>query len=70
MASVLFVGRAAETHLGPARALLAGSGGASLIEDGVLFARALAADGFALRKVLVPLICRLTGDALPKVWTL
>ncbi|TNC65978.1 urease accessory protein UreD [Rubellimicrobium roseum] len=70
VASVLFAGAAAEAHLDAARALLAGSGGASLIAEGVLFARLMAPDGYALRAALVPLICRLTGAALPKVWTL
>ncbi len=70
MASVLFAGDAAAGHLASARALLTGRGGASLIEDGVLFLRLLAPDGFALRNTLVPLITRLTGAPLPKVWTL
>ncbi|TNC48996.1 urease accessory protein UreD [Rubellimicrobium rubrum] len=70
MASVLLVGPGAASHLASVRALLPGSGGASLIEDGVLFLRLLAPDGFVLRRMLVPLITRLTGAALPKVWTL
>ena len=70
MASVLFAGAGAESQLPKVRALLPPEGGASLIEDGVLFARLVAGDGFALRKVLLPLITALTGMALPKVWRL
>ncbi|WP_368372992.1 urease accessory protein UreD [Rubellimicrobium arenae] len=70
MASLLFAGDAAGGHLAAVRALLPGSGGASLIEDGLLFVRMVAPDGFALRSVLVPIILRLTGAALPKVWKL
>ncbi|MBP1807466.1 urease accessory protein UreD [Rubellimicrobium aerolatum] len=70
MATVVVAGPGAESHLAAARALCAGTGGAGMIEDGLLFARLLAADGFALRQALVPLIVRLSGAALPKTWTL
>jgi urease accessory protein len=70
VASVLFAGTGAESLLPKVRALLPAQGGASLIEDGVLFARVVAEDGFALRGTLLPLITTLTGTALPKVWRL
>lgn len=74
MASVLLAGPSAEAHLGTVRAMLPRSGrwaaGASLIEEGLLLARLLAPDGLALRRALVPLIVRLGGLALPRVWSL
>ena len=70
MASVLFAGPAAASHLGAVRAMLPRAAGASLIEDGLLLVRLLAPDGFALRRSLVPLITRLGGMALPRVWSL
>lgn len=70
VASLLLAGDAASAHLAGIRALLPPGGAASLIEDGLLFARLLAPDGFALRRALVPLIVRLTGQPVPKVWSL
>ncbi|MFQ6549350.1 urease accessory protein UreD [Aestuariibius sp. 2305UL40-4] len=45
-------------------------GAVNLIRPGVLFGRVLAEDGFALRKVLVPYLEKLTGRPVPKVWRL
>ena len=42
----------------------------SLVREGILVVRLLAADGFALRAGLIPLILLLSGTALPKVWRL
>lgn len=42
----------------------------SLIADGLLLVRVLAPDGFALRKVLVPLIETLSQAPIPRVWRL
>ena len=40
------------------------------VRDGLLIARAVAADGFALRRVLVPALDVLReGRPLPRVWT-
>ncbi|WP_411035689.1 urease accessory protein UreD [Shinella sp. BYT-45] len=70
-ATVLYCGADAEAYLAPLRRLLEGAeGGVSQWQD-KLVARLVAADGFALRKKLVPLISRLrNGASVPKVWTL
>lgn len=70
LATILFAGAAAEVLLPGLRACLPATAGASLVREGVLFARLLAADGFALRAALVPAITHLTGRAVPKVWRL
>lgn len=70
-ATVLFCGRNAEAHLEPVRRLLEGAeGGVSHWQD-KLVARMVAADGFTLRKKLIPVISHLrNGASVPKVWTL
>ena len=68
MASVLLVAPDAARYLAPARALMPANGGVSLIRDGVLFARLLAADGYTLRKTLVPLIEQLGATSIPRTW--
>lgn len=70
MASVVFAGPSAAAHLGAVRGMLPAAGGASLIEEGVLLVRMLAADGFGLRRVLIPIMQRLAGGPVPKVWSL
>lgn len=70
MASLLLVAPGAEAQLAPLRAMLPPTAGASLLEEGVLLARCLATDGFALRQALGPIITALSGRALPKVWRL
>jgi urease accessory protein len=70
MASVLLAGSGAESHLVAVRGMLPRAGGASVIEDGLLLVRMLAADGFTLRQALVPVIQRLAGGPLPRVWSL
>ncbi len=45
-------------------------GAASLMSEGVLFARVIAEDGFDLRRALLPYLEGLTGAAIPKVWGL
>lgn len=69
-ASVLFAAPQAETLVEQIRKMLPASAGVSLIRDGVMFARILAPDGFDLRRVLIPVVERLSGAALPKVWRL
>jgi len=49
---------------------IGGRGACSAIRDGVLFARIVAADGFALRQSLIPAIRLLTGGDLPRPWML
>jgi len=69
-ASILYVAPDAAGHLSPLRALMPVGGGASLIRDGILFARLLVTDGFELRRALIPVIEYLSGARLPKVWRL
>ncbi|MGX9354635.1 urease accessory protein UreD [Roseobacteraceae bacterium S113] len=68
MASLVLVSPRAEQMLAPLRAHLPETGGASLLAPGVLFARLLASDAFALRRALVPALETLTGAALPRTW--
>jgi urease accessory protein len=68
MASVLLAAADAERFLPAARALMPTTGGVSLIRDGLLFVRILAADGFALRRSLIPLIQCLGPESLPRTW--
>lgn len=70
MASLLLVSPDAERFTERLRGVLGDAGGASLIRPGVLFARLLARDGYALRQRLIPAIEALSGDDIPKTWTL
>lgn len=69
--TVLYAGPSAERYLGKVRSLLDGHmGGASQWRD-KLVVRLAAADGFALRKILIPVISALrNGSPVPKVWNL
>ncbi|SHF68866.1 urease accessory protein [Loktanella atrilutea] len=69
VASVTFVAPEAESHLAALRALMPVTGGVSLIRDGVIFARLLARDSFAMRRVLIPILTALRGP-LPPTWTM
>lgn len=68
-ATVLCQTREADAALATVRDLLGTSGGASLVE-GLLVARFVAPNGFALRKRLVPLLSVLANGPLPRVWSL
>lgn len=69
-ASLLLTAPNAEDHLAAARAAIGTAGGASAF-NGNLFARIVAADGLALRRVLLPVIAALRdGAAPPRVWRL
>lgn len=68
LASVLYVHPDAESHLDDIRATLGPTAGASLLHPDVLFIRALASDSFELRKVLCPILTRLSGAPLPRPW--
>lgn len=70
MALAVFVGAEAEAHLEPLRAALPATCGVSLIGADVLVMRLLAADGFTLRRVLVPALIRLARTDLPRCWSL
>ncbi len=52
------------------QAILPDTAGVSAVSSDLITCRFLAADGFALRKALLPVIEHLTEDALPKVWRL
>ncbi len=69
-ATLLYAGPDAAAPLADLRRLLGPSGGASLVSEGVLFARIAAPDGFLLRRRLIPAIERLSVTPLPKVWSL
>ena len=68
LVSIVFVSAHAEALVEQIRALLPETGGASLIHDDVLFARALAPDSFLLRQFLVLILNLLTNDTLPRAW--
>ncbi|MEM7177865.1 MAG: urease accessory protein UreD [Pseudomonadota bacterium] len=70
MASLVLIAPDAERFLGPLRALLPETAGASVIGPGILAARMLAVDGRLLRRSLLPMLACLRGTTLPKVWTL
>lgn len=75
-ATLLYVAADCEAMLTRLRAALASVAGAGVSHHKVggrdkLIARLVAADGFELRKILIPLISHLRKDAsVPKVWTL
>ncbi len=68
LATLLYVGAEAEAHLGPVRAMLEETAGASLIGPDLLAVRMLAPDSFDLRRSLIPVLTRLGGQALPRAW--
>lgn len=69
-ASILLVTEDADLRLGPLRAAIGPSGGASAF-DGKLFARIAAADGISLRRTLLPALKVLRdGEPCPRVWGL
>lgn len=70
MASIVMIAPDAEGHIRPLRDMLSATGGVSLLRPGVLVARLLAADGFDLRRHLVPILDRLTQNNLPQSWRL
>lgn len=70
LAIVIYVAPDAEARLPALRALMPGTGGASLIRPDVLFARFLAPDSYLLRRDLIPVLELLHDGPLPKTWTL
>ncbi|QPM89043.1 urease accessory protein UreD [Pseudooceanicola algae] len=70
MAALLFAAPGAEAALADLRWLLGPTGGASLVAPDLIFARIVAPDGFELRKRLIPAVTRLSGQDIPKTWTL
>ncbi len=74
IATVLHISADAEDRLAAARAIIGEAGGASFWQvggTGKLLARLFAADGYALRTRLMPLLALLNGRAgLPKLWSI
>ncbi|THV21385.1 urease accessory protein UreD [Peteryoungia ipomoeae] len=70
-ATVFYTGPLAEALLCPIRDRIGENLGGVSHWNGKLVARITADDGFALRKILIPVISALRGGAsVPKVWTL
>jgi urease accessory protein len=70
-ATLLYAGPLAESYLARARPLLEGYMAGASAWSGKLVIRAAAPDGFALRKILIPVISALrNGAPVPKVWNL
>ncbi|MEL6750816.1 MAG: urease accessory protein UreD [Pseudomonadota bacterium] len=71
-ASLLFVSPRAEAMAEPLRAIVSEIGGVACWTEGALAgklsARILAADGYMLRKTLLPAIALLADGAVPKIW--
>ncbi|WP_371808253.1 urease accessory protein UreD [Ruegeria sp. HKCCA5491] len=68
MALVAFASPTAEGQIGPIRAMLPSTAGASLIQSDLLVIRVLAEDSFTLRRTLMPVLRRLNNDTLPRCW--
>lgn len=73
-ATLFYTGHDCEAQRAAIRPLIGASGGASRVEiqgREKLVARLVAADGFSLRKILIPVISHLRkGASVPKVWNL
>ena len=70
VASIVLVDPASKSLLGPVRALLPPSAGASLLAETVLVVRVLASDSYALRTTIFSILDLLTDNAVPKNWKL
>ncbi|MFW8595520.1 urease accessory protein UreD [Cribrihabitans neustonicus] len=70
MSSLAYAAPDAEAHLAPLRRCLPATCGVSLLAPDLLVARLLAADSFALRHVLIPILDRLSCGRLPASWRL
>ena len=70
VASIVLVDPASKSLLGPVRALLPPSAGASLLAETVLVMRVLASDSYALRTTIFSILDLLTDNAVPKNWKL
>lgn len=69
-ASIVLVDQSAQSMLTAVRDLLPPMAGASLLSETVLVVRILAADSFALRNTIFPILTLLTDNAVPKNWRL
>ncbi|MEO0750448.1 MAG: urease accessory protein UreD [Pseudomonadota bacterium] len=70
MASVLYAHPQAAARHADLIGMLPATAGASLLQEDLLVLRVLAADGFDLRKTLLPILDLLTGNTLPASWRL
>lgn len=68
LATAVFISARSEGMLANVRRIIGQSGGASVVRDR-LVCRLMAADGYELRKRLVPLVALLAGD-VPRLWRL
>lgn len=70
VATLVLAGPGAEARLGEMRAGLPEGAGASAPHEEVATARIVAADGFEMRRTLIPLLRALSGAELPRPWTI
>lgn len=70
MAALVYAAPDASAFLDRLRDLLPETAGASLVRDGLLAARLLAPDSFALRQTLVPALRLLNDGEIPRPWML
>lgn len=68
IATLLHLSPTAESQLASIRNALPPTAGASLMGPDLLVLRAVANDGFDLRRCLMPILTQLTGTALPRPW--
>jgi urease accessory protein len=69
LATILYIAPDAEARLTELRNQLPSEAGASLIGPDILLARILAIDSFELRRAMMPILHRLSAEALPGSWT-
>ena len=70
-ATLFYAGPMADSISRRSRPLVDGHMAGASAWNGKLVVRAAAADGFALRKILIPVISHLrNGASVPKVWNL
>ncbi|MBS0126620.1 urease accessory protein UreD [Aestuariicoccus sp. KMU-90] len=70
VASVAVAAPGVAAMLDALRAQLPATAGASALDDGLIFVRLVAEDGYVLRQSLVPLLRLLAQDDLPRPWML
>lgn len=70
MASIVYVHEGAENQLDDIRSRLPETAGASMVAQNTMVIRHLAADGFELRRDIIPILERLAGQHLPTSWRL
>lgn len=68
LATLIYINSDADSQLTPLREVIGASGGVSLIQPDLLFARLLAPDSFELRRTLMPVLTHLARGPLPRPW--